>query len=62
MWPIVQAHNSPDVISAAEFEQVLRLGASGDASGIMMFTSRAVAEDEEKTAVTKEVYSEWRGP
>lgn len=56
IWPIVQAYNDPHVISAKEFETVLRAGLSGTASGIMMFTSYAVAEDPEKMEVMKKVY------
>lgn len=58
LWPIVQAYNDPEVISAHEFETVLKGGLSGKASGVMMFTTYAVAEDEEKTEVMKQVYLE----
>lgn len=58
VWPIVQAHNSPGVISSTEFETVLRGGLAGQSSGVMMFTTSAVAEDEAKTAVMKKVYTE----
>ena len=61
IWPIVQAHNSPGVISATEFETVLRGGLAGQASGVMMFTTSAVAEDDAKTAVMKKVYTELMG-
>ena len=57
IWPIVQAHNDPSMISSEEFEMVLRHGLSGKSSGVMMFTSYAVAEDEGKTAVMKKVYT-----
>jgi hypothetical protein len=57
IWPIVQAHNDPSVISNDEFETVLRGGLSGESSGVMMFTSYAVAEDEGKTEVMKKVYT-----
>lgn len=57
IWPIVQAHNDPNVISDVEFETVLRGGLSGSSSGVMMFTSYAVAEDEGKTEVMKKVYA-----
>ncbi len=60
VWPIVQAHNDPGIISAGEFENVLRYGTSGKATGVMMFTSYAVAEDEKKIEVMKKVYGEWR--
>lgn len=52
IWPIVQAHQVP----AAEFEAVLRGGLAGRASGVMMFTLGAVAEDPAKLAVLKRVY------
>ena len=50
VWPIVQAYNDPNIISAEEFEKVLRYGAGGQATGVMMFTSNSVAEDEQKIA------------
>ncbi len=56
VWPIVQAHNSPGVIPAEEFEMVLKGGLSGGSSGVMMFTTYAVAEDDAKTEVLKKVY------
>ena len=58
VWPIVQAHNDPGVISSEEFETVLKGGLTGESSGVMMFTTYAVAEDEGKTEVMKKVYSE----
>jgi len=57
VWPIVQAYNDPGIISSEEFETVLRYGLSGKSSGVMMFTTYAVAEDESKTAVMKNVYT-----
>ncbi len=56
LWPIVQAYNDPHIISSEEFRTVLKGGLSGGASGVMMFTSYAVAEDPKKVAVMKEVY------
>jgi hypothetical protein len=61
VWPIVQAYDDPAVISAEEFEKVLRYGAGGQATGVMMFTSNSVAEDEQKIAVVKKVYTGWVG-
>jgi hypothetical protein len=60
IWPIVQAHNDPAVISAAEFETVLRLGAGGAASGVMMFTAQSVASDPAKLQALRRVYLEWQ--
>ncbi len=59
VWPIVQSYNDPEIISAAEFEKVLRYGAGAQASGVMMFTSNSVAEDDQKVETMKRVYTEW---
>ena len=59
VWPIVQAYNDPAIISPDEFEKVLRYGAGSRATGVMMFTSYAVAEDENKIATMKKVYTGW---
>ena len=56
VWPIVQAHNSPGSISREEFETVLKGGLAGESSGVMMFTTSSVAEDEGKTEVMEKVY------
>ena len=60
IWTIVQAYDEPRKISAGEFEKVLRYGAAGSSSGVMMFTTNAVAESPEKTLTMKKVYSEWK--
>jgi hypothetical protein len=56
IWPIVQAYNDPLIISSTEFQSVLEGGLAGKASGVMMFTSYAVAEDQHKIEVMREVY------
>ena len=58
VWPIVQAYNSPYTISPEEFETVLRGGMAAKASGVMMFTTRAVADEDSKIEVMKRVYEE----
>jgi len=58
VWPIVQAHNDPGVISDDEFEIVLKGGLAGKSSGVMMFTTYAVAEDPDKIEVMKKVYND----
>ena len=58
VWPIVQAHDDPTIISEDEFEIVLRGGLSGKSSGVMMFTTGSVAKSEGKTDVLKKVYLE----
>ncbi len=57
VWPIVQASDKPGVVTPEEFEAVLRGGLSAKASGVMMFTTYAVAENEEKTEVMKRIYT-----
>ena len=56
VWPIVQAYNNPYPVSAEEFEMVLRGGLAGASTGVMMFTTRSVAEEDEKVAVVKKLY------
>jgi hypothetical protein len=58
IWPIVQAHNDPDTISAAEFETVLRAGTAGRSTGVMMFTAQSVAADPGKMDVMRRFYRE----
>lgn len=56
VWPIVQAHNDPHIISAKEFSTVLKGGLTSQSSGVMMFTTNAVAEDRQKTEVMRNLY------
>jgi hypothetical protein len=56
IWPIVQVHGD-----AAEFETVLRGGTYGRASGVMMFTAKAVSDDSEKMAAMRRLYLGWAG-
>lgn len=57
IWPIVQAHNDPGTVSAEEFAEVLRLGASGGSTGVMMFTIGSVAQDPAKMKALKAAYA-----
>lgn len=57
VWPIVQAYDDPEVISPEEFGMVLRYGAGSGSTGIMMFTTNAVADNPSKTEVMKKIYS-----
>ena len=59
VWPIVQSYNDPKIISAEEFEKILHFGSGATATGVMMFTSNSVAEDEKKIAMMKKVYTAW---
>ena len=56
VWPIVQAYNNPYTVSSGEFETVLKGGLADKSSGVMMFTTNAIADDAEKTEVLKKVY------
>lgn len=56
VWPIVQAYNNPYTISASEFETVLKGGLAAETTGVMMFTTRAVADDDEKVNSLKKLY------
>jgi len=58
VWPIVQAYDDPRPISGEEFERVLLYGRSAASTGVMMFTSLAVAGDSAKTAVMRKVYKD----
>lgn len=60
IWPIVQAHDDPDVIPPEEFEAALHAGLAGGATGVMMFTLGSVAQSDGKMAVLKRVYNQWR--
>ncbi|MBN2665633.1 MAG: hypothetical protein JXR67_03925 [Bacteroidales bacterium] len=56
VWPIVQAYDDPEVISAEEFGKVLRYGAGAGSSGVMMFTTNAVAENPAKIDTMRHIY------
>ena len=62
IWPIVQAWSDPQgtKVSPDEFEKALRYGLAGGATGVMMFTLGAVAEDDAKLEVLEKVYGEMR--
>lgn len=56
VWPIVQAYNNGGEVSPEEFKTVMQGGLSGKSTGVMMFTTRAVADDEGKIEVMKSIY------
>lgn len=58
VWPIVQAHDDPGIISEEAFETVLRGGLAGCSGGVMMFTTRSVAEEKSKVEVMRRIYGE----
>jgi hypothetical protein len=56
IWPIVQAHNNPGIVSPEEFHQVLMEGSKSPSSGIMMFSAESIAEEPEKIEALKKFY------
>ncbi|MCT4591759.1 MAG: hypothetical protein N4A71_28320 [Carboxylicivirga sp.] len=56
IWPIVQAHNHPGVISPNEFREAMLQGSSSPSSGIMMFSDQSLLQDPRKIEVIKELY------
>lgn len=57
IWPIVQAHNNPGIVSPEEFRQVMLEGSKAPASGIMMFSAESISEEPEKIEVLRKIYS-----
>ncbi|MEZ5038784.1 MAG: hypothetical protein R2828_02800 [Saprospiraceae bacterium] len=58
VWPIVQAHDDPGIVSEEAFETILRGGLSDCSTGVMMFTTHSVAEKDGKVEVMRRVYGE----
>jgi hypothetical protein len=58
IWPIVQSHNNPGIISPEEFKAVMREGSKPPATGIMMFSDQSLVENPEKVKVMKKLYKE----
>lgn len=56
IWPIVQAHNKPGVISTEEFRQAMWNGSRAPASGIMMFTLHSLLNEPGKMQVMRDLY------
>jgi hypothetical protein len=59
IWPIVQAHNNPGIISPEEFRQAMIEGSKSPSTGIMMFSDQSLLQDQKKIEVMKELYSIW---
>lgn len=57
IWPIVQAHNNPGVVSPEEFRQVMIEGSKKPSSGIMMFSDQSLVSEPEKLKVMRELYT-----
>ena len=58
IWPIVQAHNNPGIVSPEEFEAVMKEGMKAPSSGIMMFSDQSLVENPEKVKLMKKRYTE----
>jgi hypothetical protein len=56
IWPIVQAHNKPGIITTEEFRQVMWNGARAPSSGIMMFTLQSLLSERGKLEVMKDLF------
>ena len=56
IWPIVQAHNKPGLITTEEFRQVMWNGSRAPATGIMMFTLHSLISEPGKLEVMKDLY------
>jgi hypothetical protein len=56
IWPIVQAHNNPGIVSPEEFRQVMSEGSKPPSSGIMMFSDQSLVEEPEKIKIMKDLY------
>ena len=56
IWPIVQAHNKPGIITTEEFRRVMWNGSRAPASGIMMFTLNTLVGEPSKFEVMKDLY------
>lgn len=56
IWPIVQAHNKPGIITTEEFREVMWNGSRAPSSGIMMFTLHTLISEPGKLEVMKDLY------
>lgn len=56
IWPIVQAHNKPGIITTEEFREVMWNGSRAPSSGIMMFTLHSLISEPAKLEVMKDLY------
>ncbi len=54
IWPIVQAHQ----VTATEFSAVLQSGLQEPSTGVMMFTSGSIANDEAKIKIVEKIYTQ----
>lgn len=56
IWPIVQAHNKPGIVTTEEFREVMWNGSRAPSTGIMMFTLHTLLGEPAKLEVMKDLY------
>lgn len=56
VWPIVQATDEPEKMSAEEYEKALKAGLAGGSTGVMTFTAEATLEDRNKWEIQKQIF------
>lgn len=56
VWPIVQAHNNPGIVTPGEFREVMLEGSKYPSSGVMMFSDASLIADPNKIEVMKDLY------
>ncbi|WP_194778127.1 glycoside hydrolase family 10 protein [Pararhodonellum marinum] len=56
IWPIVQAHDQPGMVTAEAFRQVLMRGSQKPATGIMMFSEEALITTPHKLEIMQSWY------
>jgi hypothetical protein len=57
VWPIVQAIDHPTQVTPAEFEEALRQGLAGGASGVLMFRLADCTQENGKLEVVQRVFA-----
>lgn len=60
IWPIVQAHNKPGIVTIEEFRSVMWNASRAPATGIMMFTVNTLVDEPAKLEVMKDLYRKRR--
>ena len=56
VWPIVQATDEPEKMSAEEYEKALKAGLAGGSTGVMTLTAEATIEDRKKWEIQKQIF------
>ena len=56
VWPIVQATDEPEKMSAEEYEKALKAGLAGGSAGVMTLTAEATLKDRKKWEIQKQIF------